>query len=278
MEQKYGSVMRGLHQSMPKPTKGKNKKKTGMFFSFEDGLETLIHRLEEEIHPESISTQTAVDHIEKKEEGYHVLLSNGEVLKAKTVIMAAEHNVVPKILSQYEFFQSLYDIPLTSSANVVLSFDEKAIKNKHEGTGFQVARDNNNYRITACTWTNKKWPTTTPEGKVLLRCYVGKPTDQSVVDLSDEEIIDIVLKELKQVMKIKGEPEFSLVTRWKDARPQYTVGHLDRVSEVRENIKELLPGIYLIGSSYDGAGIPDCITNGEQVVEDVLSYLADVDE
>src|SRR5690606_33930880 len=83
MEQKYGSVMRGLHQSMPKPTKGKNKKKTGMFFSFEDGLETLIHRLEEEIHPESISTQTAVDHIEKKEEGYHVLLSNGEVLKAK---------------------------------------------------------------------------------------------------------------------------------------------------------------------------------------------------
>ncbi|MFB4475355.1 protoporphyrinogen oxidase [Oceanobacillus caeni] len=273
LEQKYGSVMKGLQKTMPS-TKKKNKKQKGAFFSFENGLETLIHRLVEAIDKESISMQKSVDHIEKKEHGYHILLSNGDVIKADTVIMATQHNVVPKIFSQFEFFKTLQEIPLTSSANVVMAFDEKAIKNKVEGTGFQVARNSNKYRITACTWTNKKWPTTTPKGKVLLRCYVGKPTDQGIVDLSDEEIAEIVINDLKQVMKIKGKPEFTIVTRWKDSRPQYTVGHLDRIKKVKENIAEQLPGVYLIGSSYDGSGIPDCIASGENIAHEVLNNLA----
>jgi protoporphyrinogen/coproporphyrinogen III oxidase len=273
LEQKYGSIMKGLQKIMPS-TKQKDKKQKGVFFSFENGLETLIHRLVEVIDKDSISTKTSVDHIEKKEYGYHLLLSNGDVIQTDTVIMATQHNAVPKVFSQFEFFKELYEIPLTSSANVVIAFDEKAIKNKVEGTGFQVARNSNKYRITACTWTNKKWPTTTPNGKVLIRCYVGKPTDQEIVELSDEEITEIVLNDLKQVMKIKGKPEFSIVTRWKDSRPQYTVGHLERLNRVRENIAEQLPGVYLIGSSYDGAGIPDCIASGEKMAYEVLDSLA----
>ncbi|WP_068676641.1 protoporphyrinogen oxidase [Oceanobacillus sp. Castelsardo] len=273
LEQKYGSVMKGLQKTMPS-TKKKNKSKKGAFFSFENGLETLIHRLAEVIDKESISIQTSVDHIEKKEDGYHILLSNGDVIKADTVIMATQHNAVPKIFSQFEFFKTLQEIPLTSSANVVLAFDEKAIRNKIDGTGFQVARNSNKYRITACTWTNKKWPTTTPKGKVLLRCYVGKPTDQEIVELSDEEITKIVISDLKQVMKLKGKPEFSIVTRWKDSRPQYTVGHLERIKEIRENITKHLPGVYLIGSSYDGSGIPDCIASGEKIAHEVVNNLA----
>ncbi len=41
---------------------------------------------------------------------------------------------------------------------------------------------NSDYTITACTWTHKKWPHTTPEGKTLLRCYVGRPGDEAVVE------------------------------------------------------------------------------------------------
>ncbi|RKQ31294.1 protoporphyrinogen oxidase [Oceanobacillus halophilus] len=273
LEQKYGSVMKGLQKSMPKANKKNKSKPVSMFFSFKDGLETLVRRLVEILDDEMLQVNTAVDHIEKKDDGYHVLLGNGEVYKADAVIMATQHDAVPKVFSQYEFFKTLNDIPLTSSANVVLAFDKTVIKNKVEGTGFQVARNSNDYRITACTWTNKKWPTTTPEGKVLLRCYVGRPSDQDIVDLSDEEIINIVLKDLKKTMKIKGKPEFTLVTRWKNSRPQYTVGHLDRVNKVRENVLNRLPGVYLVGSSYDGAGIPDCISNGEKAALDVLGYL-----
>ncbi|MFP3488960.1 FAD-dependent oxidoreductase, partial [Staphylococcus sp. SIMBA_130] len=111
---------------------------------------------------------------EKKEHGYHLLLSNGEVYRADAIIMTAPHNKVPKMLSQYDFLKNLYDIPATSTANVVLAFDQSQIKKDIDGTGFLVSRSEK-YRITACTWTHRKWPNTTPEGKALFRCYVGKP-------------------------------------------------------------------------------------------------------
>src|SRR5699024_10527068 len=234
---------------------------------------SIVEELEKRLNEDRVITMNqTVDHVEKKDHGYHLLLSNGEVYKADAVIMATPHNALPKILSQYDIFKTFRDIPMSSVVNVALAFDEKAIKKDINGTGFVVSRTSD-FRITACTWTHKKWPHTTPDGKILLRCYVGKPNDQAVVDLSDEEITDIVLKDLKRTMKIKGEPEFTIVTRWKNIMPQYTIGHKERIEKVRSILASQLPGVFLAGSSYEGVGIPDCIGQGEKAVEEVLSFL-----
>ncbi|MFD2630320.1 protoporphyrinogen oxidase [Oceanobacillus kapialis] len=272
LEQKYGSVMKGLRKTMPAPAKKNKANASGAFFSFKDGLETLVHALHEKLDEDTVKLETAVDHIEKKAHGYNMLLSNGSVLQADAVIMATPHFTVPKMFSQYDFFKPFKDIPSVSTANVVLAFDQSAIKRDIDGTGFLVTR-NSDFRITACTWTHKKWPSTAPEGKILLRCYVGKPGDEEIVDLSDEEITDIVLKDLKKTMKLKAAPEFRVITRWKDGRPQYTVGHLERLAEIRSKAEEHIPGVFLAGCSYDGAGIPDCIEQGEKAVQDVLEFL-----
>ncbi|MGM8366088.1 protoporphyrinogen oxidase [Virgibacillus sp. W0181] len=272
LEQKYGSLIKGLQETMPKPAK-KKKKKPGLFYSFTNGFETIVQALEEQLGSESFMLQTAVDHIEKKEHGYHVLLNSGEVYKADAVLMTTPHYTMPKIFSQYDMFNDFKNVPSTSVANVAMAFDQSAIKKDINGTGFVVSR-NSNFRITACTWTHRKWPTSTPKGKALLRCYVGGPGDQQVVDLSDDEIIDIVLKDLNKTMKIRKKPEFSVVTRWKNAMPQYTVGHKERLSAVREQMSTELPGIWVAGSSYEGVGVPDCIDQGEKAVQKVLSFLA----
>ncbi|MBY7143057.1 protoporphyrinogen oxidase [Virgibacillus sp. NKC19-3] len=272
LEQEYGSVLKGLKKTMPEPAKSKEKNPTGAFFSFENGLETLIDSLAENLDEGTVTVNHAVDHVEKKDYGYHLLLSNGEVEKADAVIMATPHFTVPQMFSQYDFFKPLESMPATSTANVVLAFDQSAIKKDIDGTGFLVSRSSD-YRITACTWTHKKWPTTTPDGKVLLRCYVGRPNDQSVVDMSDAELTEMVLKDLRKTMKIKSVPEFSVITRWKDARPQYTVGHLERITAIRNQTRTHLPGVILTGSSYDGVGIPDCIDQGEKSAREVVEFL-----
>ncbi|WP_373895654.1 protoporphyrinogen oxidase [Virgibacillus sp. CBA3643] len=272
LEQEYGSVMKGLKKTKPKPAKNKEKNTTGAFFSFENGLETLIDSLAEKLDEGTVTTNNAVDHVEKKDYGYHLLLSNGDVENADAVIMATPHFTAARMFSQYDFFKPLEVMPATSTANVVLAFDQSAIKKDIDGTGFLVSKSSD-YRITACTWTHKKWPTTTPDGKILLRCYIGRPNDQSVVDMSDAELIEIVLKDLKKTMKITSAPEFSVITRWKNARPQYTVGHLDRITAVRNHAREHLPGVFLTGSSYDGVGIPDCIDQGERTAREVVEFL-----
>lgn len=272
LEQQYGSLVKGLQATMPEMNaKHKGKPREGAFFSLKSGLGTLISTLEKELGP-VIRIQEPVDHIEKKEHGYHILLGSGEVCQAASVIMATEHEAVPKLFSQYDFFKVLNEMPSTSTANIALAFDQSAIKKDIDGTGFVISRKSKT-RITACTWTHKKWPSTTPEGKALVRCYVGKPDDQEVVHLSDSELTEIVLKDLNKTMRIKKDPEFAVVTRWHKARPQYTVGHPARMEQIHSGINKHLPGVFLAGSSYEGVGLPDCIDQGERAASEALIYL-----
>jgi oxygen-dependent protoporphyrinogen oxidase len=271
LEQKHRSLIKGLQETMPAPKKPAGKK-PGMFFSFKEGLEVFVKEIEKKLNNVKVDVNTSVDHIEKKDNFYHLLLSNGEVTKADAIITATPHHTLPKMFSQYEFLKTLNEMPATSVANVAMAFDRSAIKKDIDGTGFVVSR-NSDYRITACTWTHKKWPSTTPDGKVLLRAYVGRPNDQEVINYSDEEITAVVLKDLRKTMKIKKNPEFSVVSRWKNAMPQYTVGHKERIAAVREEASRSIPGVFLSGSSFEGVGIPDCIGQGEQAVQEVLDYL-----
>ena len=50
----------------------------------------------------------------------------------------------------------------------------------------------------------------------MIRAYIGKPGDTVVQDHTDEEIVSIVRRDLSQMMKFKGDPEFSIVNRLND--------------------------------------------------------------
>src|SRR5699024_6556590 len=137
-----------------------------------------------------------------------------------------------------------------------------------------VVERNSNYIITASTCTHIKWEHTAPKNKILLRSYVGRPDDQEGVDLSDDEIIEIVLNDLNRTMKIKEDPLSTVVTRFKNKMPQYTVGHKERIRETKAEMVSSLPGVYIAGSALNGGDVPDCIEQGEEAVESVLKYLA----
>ncbi len=123
--------------------------------------------------------------------------------------------------------------------------------------------------LMAATYSSTKWPGRAPEGKVLMRGFVGGPQNQKIMDLSDEELVDVVVSEMREILGVKGEPLFSRVFRWNLGMPQYTMGHLDRV-ELIENRSESIAGLALAGGSYRGVGIPNCIESGERAVSKVL--------
>ncbi|MFT4414815.1 protoporphyrinogen oxidase [Fredinandcohnia humi] len=274
VEQKYRSLILGMKQTTPSRPKstGQTKSPKGQFLTISTGLQSFVDAIESKLEPGSVYKGIKVEGIEKKDNQYLLRLNNGEEFNADSVVVATPHHVTQSMFAQYSFFDSFKEMPSTSVATIAMAFPEEAVKEDIDGTGFVVSR-NNDYIITAVTWTHKKWPHSTPKGKVLLRCYVGKAGDEAIVDQSDEEIIKVVLDDLNKTMDITAIPEFSIVTRWKDAMPQYTVGHKDRVTLVKNNVAEHLPGVFLVGSSYDGLGLPDCIDQGEVAVAQVLSYL-----
>ena len=274
VEQKYRSLILGMrqghHASPQKPSStGENK---GMFLTISTGLQSFADAIEAKLVPQTVLKGYRIDSIKKYGATYEVALNNGEKMSADSVIVAVPHHTAASIFSQYDFSPVLKGMTSISVANVALAFSEDAIKKDIDGTGFVVTR-NSDYSITACTWTHKKWPHTTPKGKALLRCYVGKPGDETVVDLSDDEIIKIAMEDLNKTMNITSDPEFSVVTRWKNSMPQYTVGHKKRVELLKRNMAKELPGVFLAGSSYEGIGLSDCVDQGEAAVEKVIEFL-----
>jgi oxygen-dependent protoporphyrinogen oxidase len=87
------------------------------------------------------------------------------------------------------------------------------------------------------------------------------------------DLEDLVSGELGEIMGIKNAPEFVQVIRWVKAHPQYAVGHLDWLDEVRERSGRH-PRLYLAGSSYKGVGVPDCIRQAKAAVEQLFNDIA----
>ncbi|WP_053365494.1 protoporphyrinogen oxidase [Bacillus sp. FJAT-27245] len=275
VEQKYRSLILGMKKTTPSAARqpaAPAKSKGGGFLTFRTGLQSFVDAIESKLEPNSVLKGFKVTNIVKEDGFYEINLANGEPIIADCVISAVPHHVAQSVFSEYPFFEPLKSIPSTSVATVAMAFPESAIKKDIEGTGFVVSR-NADYTITACTWTHKKWAHAAPPGKALLRCYVGRAGDDTVVDLSDDKIVRIVLEDLNKTMEITEKPEFVVISRWKDSMPQYTVGHRQRLETLRRHVSEELPGVYLAGASYEGVGLPDCIDQGEAAVRDVLEYL-----
>lgn len=272
VEQKYRSLILGMNKGMPAKQKSSSPSKKGMFLTFKTGLQSFIDAIEDSLEEGTILKSTKVNHVTKVDDQYCLSLNNSDCIYADAVVVAVPHQIAQTMFSDYSFFTSFQDMPSTSVATVAMAFDESAIEKDIDGTGFVVSR-NSDYTITACTWTHKKWPHSTPKGKVLLRCYVGRAGDEAVVDLSDDEIVNIVLEDLNKTMNLTQSPDFSIVSRWKEAMPQYTVGHKRRLNLLQRDVQMNLPGVYLTGSSYEGLGLPDCIDQGEATVQKVLHYL-----
>ncbi|SHR42269.1 protoporphyrinogen oxidase [Mycobacteroides abscessus subsp. abscessus] len=273
VEQKYGSLVRGMKKSTPQaPKKSPETKSKGIFLTLTSGLQSLVDGIEAKLEAGSVLKGIRVDRIKKMDKGYKLELNNGEKLTADAIVSAVPHHVTHAMFQQYDFFDPFEHMPSTSVATVALAFPKEAVEKDINGTGFVVSR-NSDYSITACTWTHKKWPHSCPEGSVLLRCYVGRPGDEAIVDLSDDELSRIVLEDLNKTMNITMDPDFVIVSRWKDSMPQYTVGHKQRIQTVNEHVAQELPGVFLAGASFEGLGIPDCIDQGEAAVKKVLQFL-----
>ena len=125
-------------------------------------------------------------------------------------------------------------------------------------------------RLLAATFVHNKFPHRAPKDRALLRCFLGGSRDEQVLQLTDENILNIVRDELRQILGVKADPLFTRLYRWRGAMAQYTVGHLERLDRI-EGLVKPLPGLGLAGNAYRGIGVPDCIRSGEAAVQQVLS-------
>ncbi|MEK7860439.1 MAG: FAD-dependent oxidoreductase, partial [Chloroflexota bacterium] len=160
---------------------------------------------------------------------------------------------------------ALATITYRGTAAVSLAYDARQLAGPLSGHGFVVP--DGALAIAACTWSSAKWPERAPQGMVLVRATVRS---DALLAQGDDALVDAAHGALVRAMRIQGRPVLARVARWDGAMPRYTVGHLDRLARIGAALLPF-PGIVLAGAAYRGAGVPDCIAQGQAAAETILA-------
>ena len=268
MESKYGSLGRGMlaarknvQRSLPAPS---------IFSSLKGGMQQLGEALVAKLPAEALRANSPVQAVQRQDRGW-VVSAGYASDQFDAVIVATPATAAAPLLeiASAELASELRAISYSSSVTVALGFDQNVRVALPPGFGFLVPRREGK-RLLAATFVHNKFPHRAPKDRALLRCFLGGSRDEQVLQLTDENILNIVRDELRQILGVKADPLFTRLYRWKGAMAQYTVGHLERLQRI-EGLVKPLPGLALAGNAYRGIGVPDCIRSGEAAVQQVLS-------
>ena len=81
----------------------------------------------------------------------------------------------------------------------------------------------------ACTFSSLKYPGRAPQGKILLRAFVGGSLQPDLFNDDDATMEKNVRDELAALLGVKTVPLFTRVWRHPNSMPQYHVGHQERI-------------------------------------------------
>ena len=166
-------------------------------------------------------------------------------------------------------FDFLRSMEQSSCAIAIMAFDKSTFDGELKGSGLLITR-NTDTPLTACTILNQKWPQTTPDDKIVLRVFIGKPGNDVVEHLNDEELSELAVKEIQRIMSFSTQPEWIRINRLIHCMPQYNVGHRAGIKAVREHVAEHYPNLHLIGTPFDGIGIPDGVKQAKELVQSIV--------
>ena len=199
-----------------------------------------------------------------------------EVLLDKAPAMA-EHVIIatpPATYTQWfkddPGFDFLRSMEQSSCAIAIMAFDKSTFDGDLKGSGLLITRKTDT-PLTACTILNQKWPQTTPDDKVVLRVFIGKPGNDVVEQYSDEELSELAVEEIQHIMRFSAKPEWVRINRLIHCMPQYNVGHRAGIKAVREHVAANYPNLHLIGTPFDGIGIPDGVKQAKELVQTLVN-------
>ncbi len=280
MEQTYGSCMRGFLAARKKVEEMKRKyppqpgvKPRTFFTSLMTGMKQLPEAMADGAGRAAIKTGVGVETLERTDDGrFVVTLSDGTKDTGDAVIFATEVWAAEPLVRAVDedIANNLAGIPASSSATVSMGFREDEIDIDMDAFGVLCPMVEER-ALLAATYSSTKWPGRAPEGKVLMRGFLGGPHNQKIMERPDEDLAAIALAEMRDILGIPEsvQPLFTRVYRWHLGMPQYTLGHLDRVAQIEER-SGAIAGLALAGGGYRGVGIPNCIESGERAVSKVL--------
>jgi len=271
VESEFGSLIRGLIK-LQKKARREGRKDTpgpgpgGLLTSFDAGMSVLTDTLTAGLGSR-VRVHSEASGVSRSGGLYTLHLENGSSEDLDALVLATPAYSQAKILSDLvpAISNQLKRIPYPPLAVVCMGFSREKAGHCLDGFGFLVpSRENRG--ILGTVVDSNVFPGRAPEGSVLFRTMMGGARSPQFAELPDEQLVDRVRSDLKDMLGLTADPDFVSIYRHDKAIPQYLVGHADRLAAIHREL-EALPGLVLTGNAYRGVSLNDCVLNASRTAD-----------
>ena len=267
MEKDHGSLFKGM---LARVKARKKDRAAGKFvasnnmISFKHGMGSLNAALAQRMR-EDIRCDAQVEKLTIKDGLWQANTVSGETFTAKKVVVTLDAPDAARLFADLspEASQLLQQIMSPPLAVVALGFEREQVAHALNGFGVLIPRSLGIQTLGAI-FSSTVFPNRTPEGKVLLSCFIGGSRNPIIARWSEQDLINQVVKDLTPLLGIQGQPVFSRVKVWPHAIAQYQIGHLEQVTKIRQALLRDCPNLATRANWHEGISVPDVVANSER--------------
>jgi len=267
MEAEYGSLTRALIARRRDARRsggsgGGPAGPAGTLTTFDGGMGRLPGALSGQLGSR-LRLESPVRRLERAGARFRLLTDDVE-LEAGAVILATPAHAAATLLEAVapEAVAPLVNIPTAPIAVVMTSYDDPACFGVPVGGFGFLVPGSEPLGILGCLYCHAIFPGQAARGSLLLRTMLGGARDPDVLDLDDDALVARTRAALARALGRDPEPDRSWIIRHQRGISQYTIGHPGRVTAAETAARSA--GVDLIGSSYRGVSVNDCIRHARE--------------
>lgn len=268
-----GSIMKGIMAAGKKKKKEreekgipKDKKKYPFLLTTQTGMTGIVKALAKNVN---IQTQQKVKKIEPFEQNYRVYTQDSEYTCDELIIATG-----PNYLQEVEI-AGVEKLPTTDEARVTvlsLGFHEDDFAKPVVGYGLLTPEEEQTF-VLGILFTSKLFKHHSPDGKILLRAFIGGTRHPEYNLLSDEEILHRTIAEFQEFLSLKPdrEPHYVMkASHHPKGIPQLLMQH-DNILGWREHVQTQYPHMHFTGVGWTSIACDGLIGEARKLAEELTT-------
>lgn len=273
LEEVYGGLIKGMIKgAKERKQRAEQSKQSAKMFSFINGMQSFPKAIAKKLE-HNIFYNCVVKKVIRTSGNWEIIYEmNGEQIKINSdiVLSTLPAYVASKIFDEIdsELSRHLNEIYYPPVMVLYLGFKKEAVGKLLDGFGFLIPSKEQKHFLGAI-WSSTIFPNRCEDDKAAFTLFIGGARSPHLFDIEKEKLIEIVLAEFKDIMKIKGDPILIKEKLWEKAIPQYNIGYIEHENYFEKFQKEN-PGLILSGNYRGGISVGDCIKNSELIIQNLL--------
>ncbi len=268
MEAKHGSILvaaakaRMAARTMP----GRR------LFSWRDGVGALPAALAAQLGP-AVHTGVTVRRLRQAGRRWRIETVGQGTIDAGAVVVATQPHVAAGLVEPLHPIacEALSGIAAPPLAVVFLGYPRSRIAHPLDGLGY-LTPSGEQRLVSGVLFCSTMFAGRAPDGQVALAAYVGGRGAPQAAVLPQRDLIDLVERELRDLIGASGPPTLARVRQWPRGIPQLDLGHGRRLADIRM-AQSAHPGLFLNGNYVRGVSVVACLEQAAVTAEKVAGHL-----